>query len=99
AEQGRRAFCPCQVPLGRLQRPPGQLIPRGYRRQLRIRDELLGGEPGEQLMDDRGLPVQIQARPVIGEQPPGQVPVPAPLAPPHPPPPPPPPPHPPPPLP
>ena len=34
-----------------------------------------GGEPGQQLMHGGGLPVQVQAGPVVGEQPGGQVPV------------------------
>ena len=33
-------------------------------------------EPGQQLMDDLGLPIQVQAGPVLGEQPGGQPPVP-----------------------
>ena len=65
-----------QIPLRRLQRPPGQLIRRGQRRQLGIRCAGLGGEPGEQLMRGGGLPVQVQAGPVVGEQPGGQGPVP-----------------------
>ena len=65
-----------QVPLRLLQRPLRQLIGRGQRRQLGIGRAGLGGEPGQQLVDGGGLPVQVQAGPVIGEQPGGQPPVP-----------------------
>ena len=64
-----------QVPLGRLQRSLRQLIRRGHHRKLGIRREQAGGEPGQQLMHDRGLPVQIKGRPVTGQQPGGQVPI------------------------
>jgi hypothetical protein len=52
-----------------------QLIRRHQRRELGIRRFRPGGEPGEQVMDGGFLPVQVQARPVIGEQLGGQAPV------------------------
>jgi len=61
-----------QVPPGLLQRPPGQLIGRGQRGQLRIRRARLGGEPGQQRVHGRCLPAQVQAGPGVGEQPGGQ---------------------------
>ena len=65
-----------QVPLRRLQRPPRQLIGGRQRRQLRIRRGDPGREPGQQLMRGAGLPVQQQPRPVPGQQPHRQLPVP-----------------------
>jgi pimeloyl-ACP methyl ester carboxylesterase len=64
-----------EVPLGRLQRSACQLLRRGKRRQLGIRRASPGRERGEQLMGGGGLPVQLQAVPVVREQPGGQPPV------------------------
>ena len=56
-----------EAPLGRLQRSVRQLLRRGQRRQLGICRASPGREPGEQLMGGGGLPVQLQAVPVVGE--------------------------------
>ena len=65
-----------QVPLGRLQRPVRQLVGRGQRRQLGIRRASLGGEPSQERVHGRGPSGQMQAGPVVGQQPGGQPPVP-----------------------
>src|SRR6516225_8533080 len=49
-----------------------QLLRRGQRRQLGICRANPGRKPGEQLMGGGGLPVQLQAVPVVREQPGGQ---------------------------
>ena len=49
-----------------------QLVHGGDRSKLGVGRADIGREPGQQLVDDFGLPVQVQARPVIGEQPGGQ---------------------------
>jgi len=65
-----------QVSLGRLQRPLGQLVGRGQRRELGIGRAGLGGEPGQQRVDGGGLPIQVQTGRAVGQQPGGQPPVP-----------------------
>jgi hypothetical protein len=57
------------IPLRRIRRSVHQLIRRGHRRELGIGRADTGREPGEQLMGNGGLPVQVQAGPVIGKQP------------------------------
>jgi hypothetical protein len=64
-----------QVAFRRLQRPPGQLIGCGHRRQFDVRRAGFGGEPGQQRVHGGGLPVQMQAGPVVSQQPSGPPPV------------------------
>ena len=80
ARAGRPAPTPTplrqrQVPLRLRQRSLRQLVGRGQGRELGIGRARLGGEPGQQRVHGGGLPAQVQAGPVIGEQPGGQPPV------------------------
>ena len=63
------------MPLGRLQRSVRQLIRRHQRRELGIGHASPGRKPGKQLMGRGGLPVQLQAVPVVSERAGGQSPV------------------------
>ncbi len=72
----RPQFRERQVPLRLLQRSLGQLVGRCQRRELGIRRRGFGREPGQQLVYGGGLPAQVKAGPVVGEQPAAQVPVP-----------------------
>ncbi len=57
-----------QIPLRRFERPLSQLVGRDEHGELGICRGGLGGEPGEELVHGRGLPAQLQAWPVVGEQ-------------------------------
>ena len=56
-------------PRRATRQPAGQFVRRGQPRQFGVRRAGLGREPGEQFMDAGVLPVQVQAGPMIGEQP------------------------------
>ena len=57
-----------QILLCRLERSLSQLVGRDEHGELGIYRGGLGGEPGEELVHSGGLPAQLQARPVVGEQ-------------------------------
>jgi hypothetical protein len=67
----RSQFRERQVPPRLLQRSLGQLVGRGQRHELGVRSRGFGREPGQQLVYGGGLPAQVKAGPVVGEQPAG----------------------------
>jgi hypothetical protein len=64
-----------QIPLRRFERPLSQFVGCNEHAELGICRGGLGGETGQELVHGRGLPVQLQTWPVVGEQVCGQTPV------------------------
>jgi hypothetical protein len=73
--RSRMPFGQGQVPLRALQRSLRELIGRGHHGQLDVGRAGLVREGGQQLVHGRGLPVQVQPRPVTGQQPGSQLPI------------------------